>query len=87
MIRSSLYDYFAKLTDPRLNRNKKHNLSDIIVLSILAVIYGAESWDSSLTLGMTGFHRVIRVVVESRPWRASTTTPPPNKMNCHSDQA
>ena len=46
MIRSSLYDYFAKLTDPRLNRNKKHNLADIIVLSILAVICGAESWDS-----------------------------------------
>ena len=46
MIRSNLYDYFAKLTDPRLNRNKKHNLADIIVLSILAVICGAESWDS-----------------------------------------
>jgi hypothetical protein len=46
MIRSSLYDYFSKLSDPRLNRNKKHNLADIIVLSILAVICGAESWDS-----------------------------------------
>ncbi|MCX6325030.1 MAG: ISAs1 family transposase [Bacteroidia bacterium] len=46
MIRSSLYDYFAKLSDPRLNRNKKHNLADIIVLSILAVICGAESLDS-----------------------------------------
>jgi len=46
MTRSSLYDYFAKLSDPRLNRNKKHNLADIIVLSILAVICGAESWDS-----------------------------------------
>ena len=46
MIRSNLYDYFAKLSDPRLNRNKKHNLADIIVLSILAVICGAESWDS-----------------------------------------
>jgi predicted transposase YbfD/YdcC len=46
MIRSSLFDYFAKLSDPRLNRNKKHNLANIIVLSILAVICGAESWDS-----------------------------------------
>jgi hypothetical protein len=34
------------LPDPRLNRNKKHNLTDIIVLSILAVICGAGSWDS-----------------------------------------
>jgi len=45
MIRSSLYDYFAKLSDSRLNRNKIHNLADIIVLSILVVICGAESWD------------------------------------------
>lgn len=29
-----------------IDRNKKHNLADIIVLSILAVICGAESWDS-----------------------------------------
>jgi len=46
MIRTSLYDHFSQLPDPRLNRNKKHNLTDIIVLSILAVICGAESWDS-----------------------------------------
>ncbi len=46
MIRTSLYDHFSQLPDPRLNRNKKHNLADIIVLSILAVICGAESWDS-----------------------------------------
>jgi predicted transposase YbfD/YdcC len=46
MMRTSLYDHFSQLPDPRLNRNKKHNLTDIIVLSILAVICGAESWDS-----------------------------------------
>ncbi|MDO9579733.1 MAG: hypothetical protein Q7J06_04070, partial [Bacteroidales bacterium] len=32
MIRSSLYDYFSKLSDPRLSRNKKHNLADILAL-------------------------------------------------------
>jgi len=46
MMKTSLYDLFSQLPDPRLNRNKKHNLTDIIVLSILAVICGAESWDS-----------------------------------------
>ena len=46
MIRTSIYDYFSKIPDPRLNRNKKHNLTDVIVLSILAVICGAESYDS-----------------------------------------
>ena len=46
MTRTSLYDYFVKLPDPRINRNKKHNFADIIVLSILAVLCGVESWDS-----------------------------------------
>lgn len=46
MIQTSIYDYFSKIPDPRINRNKKHNLTDIIVLSILAVICGAESYDS-----------------------------------------
>ena len=30
MIRTSLYDHFSQLPDPRLNRNKKHNLTDMI---------------------------------------------------------
>lgn len=46
MIRTSIYDYFSKIPDPRINRNKKHNLTDIIVLSVLAVLCGAESYDS-----------------------------------------
>ena len=46
MTQTSLYDYFVRLPDPRINRNKKHNLADIVVLSILAVLCGAESWDS-----------------------------------------
>jgi len=46
MIRTSIYDHFSQIPDPRLNRNKKHNLTDIIILSILAVLCGAESYDS-----------------------------------------
>lgn len=46
MIRTSIYDHFSQIPDPRLNRNKKHKLTDIIVLSILAVLCGAESYDS-----------------------------------------
>ena len=46
MVRTSIYDYFSQIPDPRLNRNKKHKLTDIIVLSILAVLCGAESYDS-----------------------------------------
>lgn len=46
MIQTSIYDHFSQIPDPRLNRNKKHKLTDIIVLSILAVLCGAESYDS-----------------------------------------
>jgi predicted transposase YbfD/YdcC len=43
---TSLHQYFSKLSDPRIHRNKKHLLIDIIILSIIAIICGAESWDS-----------------------------------------
>lgn len=43
---TSLHQFFNKLPDPRIHRNKKHLLIDIIILSIIAVICGAESWDS-----------------------------------------
>jgi predicted transposase YbfD/YdcC len=45
-MKTSLHDYFSQLPDPRIQRNKKHLLIDIIVLSIIAVLCGAESWDS-----------------------------------------
>ncbi|GHT18405.1 hypothetical protein FACS189429_4900 [Bacteroidia bacterium] len=32
--------------DPRINRKKQHKLLYIIILSVLAVLSGAESWDS-----------------------------------------
>lgn len=50
---TSLHRYFECIPDHRINRNKKHLLSDIIILSILAVICGAESWDSIELFGKT----------------------------------
>ena len=46
MIQTSLHRAFSRLRDPRIERAKKHNLLDIIILSILAVLSGAESYDS-----------------------------------------
>jgi predicted transposase YbfD/YdcC len=46
MIQTTLYESFSRLYDPRVNRRKKHNLVDIIILSILAVLSGAESYNS-----------------------------------------
>jgi predicted transposase YbfD/YdcC len=38
-------DHFAGLQDPRVDRTKRHQLVDIIVISIVAVICGADGWD------------------------------------------
>jgi predicted transposase YbfD/YdcC len=51
--RTSLHDYFESFPDHRVNRNKKHLLSDIIMLSVIGVLCGAESWDSIEAFGKT----------------------------------
>ena len=40
----TLVSHFADLPDPRVERTKLHNLTDILVLAISAVICGAEGW-------------------------------------------
>ena len=40
----SIRMHFSKLEDPRLERQKLHQLLDIIVIAICAVICGAETW-------------------------------------------
>jgi len=45
VLSEDLWNHFSTLTDPRKsNHNKRHNLGDILVLTILAVICGADSW-------------------------------------------
>jgi len=44
-IEVSLLSHFAEVEDPRDNRGKAHLLLDIIVITICAVISGAESWE------------------------------------------
>jgi predicted transposase YbfD/YdcC len=46
-----LYDAFATVNDPRLERSKHHSLIDIISLAICAVICGADSWVAIETFG------------------------------------
>ena len=53
MIQTSLHRAFSRLRDPRIERAKKHNLLDIIALSIFAVLSGAESYDSIELFGKT----------------------------------
>ena len=39
-----LLRYFAELPDPRMNRTRRHRLSDILTLALCAVLCGADGW-------------------------------------------
>jgi predicted transposase YbfD/YdcC len=49
----SMVSYFEGLEDPRIERTKRHLLSDIICLSVCAVIAGAEGWEDIEEFGLT----------------------------------
>lgn len=49
--RRSMVDYFSEIPDPRMERTKQHGLVDIICLSVLAVIAGAEGWEDIEAFG------------------------------------
>jgi predicted transposase YbfD/YdcC len=42
----SLQEAFSSLEDPRIERHKRHKLLDIVILTICAVISGAEGWEA-----------------------------------------
>jgi hypothetical protein len=44
-IQQSLVEHFADIKDPRVERTKKHQLTDILVIAILAIIAGAQGWE------------------------------------------
>ena len=43
--------YFAELKDPRVERNREHLLEEILLISIAAVLSGAESWNDIAEYG------------------------------------
>jgi predicted transposase YbfD/YdcC len=44
-VNSRLFDHFASLEDPRVERTKLHALLDIVALTICGVLCGADGWD------------------------------------------
>jgi predicted transposase YbfD/YdcC len=42
---TTLVERFSNLTDPRIDRSKRHKLIDILVISICATICGADGWE------------------------------------------
>lgn len=47
----SFIDYFGEITDPRKDINVKHNLLDVIFLTITGVISGCEGWKDIYDFG------------------------------------
>lgn len=43
--------HFRNIKDPRINRHKKHELLDIIIIALCAVICGAEDWQQIAAFG------------------------------------
>jgi predicted transposase YbfD/YdcC len=41
----TLVEHFTSITDPRIDRTKRHKLIDILAISICAIICGAEGWE------------------------------------------
>jgi hypothetical protein len=52
-IQQSLVEYFADIEDSRVERTKKHQLKDILVIAILAIIAGAQGWEDIENYGIS----------------------------------
>jgi predicted transposase YbfD/YdcC len=55
MATQDLISLFGDMPDPRLDRKKLHKLSDILSISILAVICGADSWVDIQNFGLARY--------------------------------
>ena len=45
--------YFDDIPDPRVDRTKQHLLKDILVITILATIAGAQGWEDIENYGLS----------------------------------
>ena len=60
----SIMDHFERLDDPRIERAKRHQLLDIIVITLCAVICGADNWVEIAEFGKARedwFRRFLRL--------------------------
>ncbi len=57
-MKPKILSHFCEMKDPRINRKKSHPLENIILISIAAVICGAETWDEIEDFGYVKFDRL-----------------------------
>jgi len=53
--KTTIYEHFSDLKDPRVDRTKLHKLIDIITITICAVISGADTWVDIELYGKTKY--------------------------------
>lgn len=52
-IQQSLVKHFTDIKDPRVERTKKHQITDILIIAILAIIAGAQGWEDIENYGIS----------------------------------
>jgi predicted transposase YbfD/YdcC len=60
----TIQQHFRKIKDPRINRHKRHQLLDIIVIALCAVLCGAKDWQQVETFGkqrLDWFRRFLKL--------------------------
>lgn len=59
---ATMYETFCKLNDPRVVGRSSHKLTDILVLSVLAVICGADSYDAIELFGKAHHEELKKIL-------------------------
>ena len=50
---TAITSHFATLTDPRIERTKRHKLVDIVTIAICSTLSLGESWEAMEEFGQT----------------------------------
>ena len=52
---SKMLSMFSEIEDPRVERNRVHLLTDILIIAILSVIAGAKGWEDMENYGLSKY--------------------------------
>lgn len=47
----TFFEHFSSMKDPRVSRTRRHNLIDIVVIAVCAILCGADSWTEIALFG------------------------------------
>jgi hypothetical protein len=64
----AIWSHFESLKDPRVERTRRHELMDIVIVSILAVVCNADGWSEIVDYANT---KEARLELFRVRWRAA----------------